>query len=724
MTEKDANFCEVVQQIYNQKILLPDFQRNFVWKDEARQKQIVASVLAKMPIGSILLLEAQKDEFLAKQIGCKRSIDNRYLADSVHYLLDGQQRITVLSNVFSDVVHNLSNGEDNLAAPSLKRRFFLRIPKWLDVTEGRESDLFGVEKLNFPYSVPEADEPLYLTSDIVEFVECFSYKKSDPFNPNEDTGTELDNFCIAYEKGYLIPLFLLLEPDEAKIAKRKKTLTRIVEKIAQDIAEHIAAAAENIGDGEKRRKFVSDYVEEECVAACTKNLENFEKELDVLEKLWSDAIRDFLKSCVSGMKLYQISVEKSKRARAIDIYENLNRGGVSLNSFDLIMARVANVQSKSLYQRLVESIESEKTYDIATIPECIGKIYEKMILRQGSYNASLNMQCYDGEKNEIAKIYLETFLNVICLYDCYIEKGIQEIKIDYIKQGKILSVSPKSIDTYCEKVCTALDRAMFFFQTRCGLRKIAELNYNLIFTVVAFLLMDEKKNTKKCYDILEAWYWSVLFSGRYDTDQGTMTIISIKKLYNILNGIGDETQDEIQDKEWLCDIKEKMFAAPNFSDKEFLLLENAKVSERYPKRILRYFICQYYLSCTYSDMFEEDTVSVFSQNADDLEVHHMIPLGSMKNYKQSTKQLRDDDKNILNSPLNFVYITKTANKEIGAKSLKDYQETIRQEAYSALDFAGFPQDLNSEESIKAALGKRFEEIAGKVKREVTYLIDL
>ena len=50
-----SDFTDIVRKIESKKILLPDFQREFVWKDEEQQKNVIASVLAKMPIGSILL---------------------------------------------------------------------------------------------------------------------------------------------------------------------------------------------------------------------------------------------------------------------------------------------------------------------------------------------------------------------------------------------------------------------------------------------------------------------------------------------------------------------------------------------------------------------------------------------------------------------------------------------------------------------------------------------
>lgn len=150
-----SDFKEIVRDIDNKKILLPDFQRDFVWKDEERQKKIVASVLTKMPIGSILLLQSSADEYCSKVIGKNAELDASDIVGNVDFLLDGQQRITVLTNVFSNVIHDNCPKVSELISQSLKRRFFLRIPKWFDVYEGRELDLFGVKDLSFSMECPD-----------------------------------------------------------------------------------------------------------------------------------------------------------------------------------------------------------------------------------------------------------------------------------------------------------------------------------------------------------------------------------------------------------------------------------------------------------------------------------------------------------------------------------------------------------------------------------------
>lgn len=129
-TENVTQFVELLRAIEDNKILLPDFQRKFVWTDVDSQKAIVASVLAKLPIGSILLLEANAQDYAAKIIGTKLSVDKSKVADKVDFLLDGQQRITTLANVFSNVVQDNAGEVSNLInQQALKRRFFLKVPR-------------------------------------------------------------------------------------------------------------------------------------------------------------------------------------------------------------------------------------------------------------------------------------------------------------------------------------------------------------------------------------------------------------------------------------------------------------------------------------------------------------------------------------------------------------------------------------------------------------------
>ena len=193
--ETKSNLTTVIEQINKNEILLPDFQRNFVWKDEEQQKKLVASVLCKMPIGSILLLQANPNEYAAKVIGCaKKKVDTGSLNNDVYFLLDGQQRITVLANVFSNVIHENCPKVSELISLSLKKRFFLTIPDWKPYLE---DDWFGVSKLQFPFE--RNDIPTYLTAQIYKYIhiENFTANDDEPFNPAKGISTDLDDFCLA-----------------------------------------------------------------------------------------------------------------------------------------------------------------------------------------------------------------------------------------------------------------------------------------------------------------------------------------------------------------------------------------------------------------------------------------------------------------------------------------------------------------------------------------------
>ena len=75
--------------------------------------------------------------------------------------------------------------------------------------------------------------------------------------------------------------------------------------------------------------------------------EKFESLIIEKAELWEDYFQKYLYSCIEKMKLNKIEMPEGSRARAIDIYENMNMGGLSLSTLDLVAARVAKVPCAS-----------------------------------------------------------------------------------------------------------------------------------------------------------------------------------------------------------------------------------------------------------------------------------------------------------------------------------------------------------------------------------------
>lgn len=708
MDNNFENFNRILQQIREDKILLPDFQRKFVWTDEEMQKKLIASVLAKMPIGSILLLESNTKDYASKRIGTKNKLESYQLDEKVKFLLDGQQRITVLTNIFSNYIHNVTDKVSHLVSPTLKRRFFLKLPKYKCESE----DIFGLEKLDFSYNVENNSYPPFLAGDIINYIVSYTFSASDkddsPYNPNKEITTELDQFCLTSDKDYfLVPLFLVIDSSK----KEKLRLDTIIHDIALSISNEVCNKYIEYSDEEKIKLLKKYGINEEIIL----DLDELKIELNNLVTLWVISFKEYLGDCTKKMYLNIIDVSLAQRGRAIEIYENLNLGGVSLSTFDLIMAKVAVVNSDNFYDRLSNNISKKNDYPESVIPDKIINKFRNSIISK-NYNASLILNAYNKTKDEIDKNYIDMFLNVMSFY-CNNSNYISgDYKVDATKRTKILDLNPKLIDENCEKICIAIDRALFFFNTRCGIRTIKEINYSLFACLVGVIFTkDEWFNDVNIHNKLEALYWASVFSGNYDKDQNTRIIGNLNRFVKSI-----ATNDNFI---WINNIKNDVFKAPYFSEKKFILMQLDM--DRYPKTIMKNFICQFFLAKTYPDMFDNDkTISVFLDEKDTLEAHHIIPLGSVKNIKESSKKLRKDKKSICNSPINFVYITSDSNKRISDKEIDTYANMITNSAKSSLFISNYTNLSNTgiDEKSYEILEQRFNNIDGEVRNHINSLM--
>ena len=738
----------IIKEIWEKKILLPDFQRKFTWTEEETQRNLVASVLAKMPVGSILLLKSENaDEYSCKLLGAKNPLKPEELPNGeVKFLLDGQQRMTVLTNVFSDVVFQSNKQVSNLTAQnSLKRRFFLLLPK----IDNDADDLYGLKKLMFPMESANADEPDFLTSDILPYVKIVNFnattdndKSYYPYNRNSTRTTDLRDYCISNDTNwYYIPLFLLV--NVAGTYRCTSVLDTIIEDISEAMVEaHKVTLSDKIAgmSEEEKENYIRENISSEAYEDCFNGSLNgktdeeivgsFEYVLSERARYWKTQMKEYLSSCVNDIGLGQIILEKSQRARAIDVYENLNRGGVSLDVFDLVCARVGQVSTESLSARVKRCIQNGSSYvntnDIFA-SSVVTSDFTK-INANNEYHASEKLGCYDENNDNISGHYLNTFLNVLSLLGYIPDLSREEYTLDLIKKPKKLALTAQQIDGNCELACKAIDRACFFLQSRCGIRKISEVNYVLMLTVIAYVLSYDRcfsgiKN-KQIFNLLEAWYWSSIFAGHYNSDQNQAMI---QDLNHLVQNVLDILDNKNPDIAWLRNLKNDIFKIKGFSDKDMLLLKDVS-NNGIPKIILSNAICQYYLSKGYVDLIrignDETMLTVFSDVADDLQMHHVIPLGSANTIGTSSKSLRNDKKHFLNSPLNYLYITANANNYISSKSLAEYAQLIPVGArLSNVGFATTNITGNStDDERKVALEQRFDVVENNVQRHIGDLL--
>ena len=717
MITPEENLKSIIEEIKNNEIMLPDFQRQFDWGID-KQVGLIASVLTKLPVGGILLLKASSGDYKSKQIGLdsKESVPGE-IPDKTKFLLDGQQRMTCLTNVFSDVIH-VSSGKKVSKLSSrnlLATRFYLKIDKWSCEIEPKSSkDLFGIRTLDFRFDVSKGQEPDFYTADISDYIECRPFFASDygnkPYMPGQRYDDKLDDYCFETSGYYLIPLYLLVGLDETDDRLRKKRLLAIIKRMRDQVCESISTYHANLDESEKELfafSVIFDGIERDEYKDSEDKDSQFDSLVREKAELWEDYFQKYLYSCVEKIKLTKIEMPEGSRERAIDIYENMNMGGLSLSTLDLVAARVAKVSHDSLYDRIMKYLRNNYKYNAKACPA------EVKPFIPANYNASYNIGAVD---TRATKNCTDLFLEVLGLY-CYNKNyDPNEAKCNYSKSQQILKLSAEKIDTNCEKVCIAIDRAFCFLQTRCGVISLPEVNYKLMIRLIAYIFTNDKwYNSEAVHDKLEAWYWSAVFSGEYDKDQNERFEKNLKNMLESLNS-------KSKGYSWIESMSDNILDTPYFSDCSFLLMEKAS-EDRIPKEHLGKYLCQFYLSRPYSDLISDSAqVNVFIDKP--LQKHHIIPLGSVTKIGESTDALRNDRSNIINSPLNFVYITDTTNLDISDKSLKEYEDAITSSAKAALNIVNYPSvsDLDDKDKVKAWLEERHKLIQGQIKNRVKPLL--
>ena len=100
--DKEPTVLELINLAEREKILLPEFQREFVW-EKSQIKLLIDSLFSNYTINSILSWEGT-DELARRRVG--GSINEIQIPEQtnvkINYLLDGQQRATSLMLVFTD----------------------------------------------------------------------------------------------------------------------------------------------------------------------------------------------------------------------------------------------------------------------------------------------------------------------------------------------------------------------------------------------------------------------------------------------------------------------------------------------------------------------------------------------------------------------------------------------------------------------------------------------
>lgn len=135
----DVPLTDVLKEVRERKIQLPDFQRSWVWDDD-HIKGLLTSISLSYPIGAIMLLKSGNLDinFKARAI---EGLSNDNLPNPEHLILDGQQRLTALIQALAQ-----DRPVDTQTAQKkpIKRWYYIDIMKAMNVEIDREDAIFGL----------------------------------------------------------------------------------------------------------------------------------------------------------------------------------------------------------------------------------------------------------------------------------------------------------------------------------------------------------------------------------------------------------------------------------------------------------------------------------------------------------------------------------------------------------------------------------------------------
>ena len=652
----------------NFSLVLPHFQRDFVWKADD-QRSLLQSMLANIPIGSILLLEDDKTSYSSRPL-CFRDFEPKIEGDKCTFLLDGQQRISTLKSIFCDLfskeeVDRLQKNNweylyEDLPS-QLRYRWFLKI----DADNEEGNDIWRIKDLNF--EEPHGDSKRFSPEDFLEYIkyERVHKTKKEAYHP-KSSEADLKNWAVSEKR---VPLYLLGDIDSI-------LFETILITIARD--EHVIN--KKLKDTEKEEK-------------------------DEKVQIWAKKIINFLKKRTLQTSISSIILEgQTGMGIGIHIFEQVNRGGVKLDIYDLLVARMSLIPQDGKNPNLTKEIKKlcKPTQSINSA------IYNG---KKDSFEAR-NMGIWDEKDNIPAKIFKKAFKN--CLAICNKKNkdgGLDNLSGEYIKENYLLDLTAEEIYKNWEETVKTLFSVLQFLHFRCGVMKLNDIPYELLIVpLFVFFIKHENKPTKEDVDKIEFWYWVSIFSGHYREKQSTRVIKDSQKI-NKYQDFHKEFYDRL----------DRIFQEEGYSDEKSLTrVRTDKIWPQLDKTIIRYVLSKEPWDLIPDEYSYQLSASYFAEENNGLKknLHHIIPIEVIaKEQDKNPDDLRKNQKHPVNSSLNKVFISQKANLNI--KRVSDYKNDQDQGFYEK-NMIPLPTDKKFKNkdgtyNLTAFLSARFDLIKKNVK---------
>lgn len=647
---KTRSLTEFFEKNNSGVMLLPNFQRGFVW-DVKKQRDLLASFIFDLPIGSILIGIGGKDLFSVRPLCFTNPIQPDAEQENCEYLIDGQQRLSTLYSIFCDLWSCKYYNSDNshISSADLKYRWFVKIN-----FSDSQKDVFGYRELKFKKSSFEEIDSTNDLNDWLEYKSVDDHDKSEWWHPSYEIIDKKSEQPITFK------------------ASKSRFINRLTNHInGQQILMPLFDLASTGPDSIQRvclKKIADERMVEikESPQLCREiGIDSSDDEaLEEHKNEWVSAIIEFFKSKLHTPIPYIEIPSRLFKERGINIFQSLNMGGTRLTNYDLIVAKAAlNDHQKSLTDKICDVLNQgiDLTDSHFDIEKFNAKSLKAIIAESNQKSIEL-----------ISADFLEHFLKILCIAS----SSDGNINLDRLKQSEYLKLTSYQINTNFRKAIEVLMRAYAFLHLRCGLRKKTVLPYSLMIIPIAYIFFKNEKafNSKPAREKIEYWFWKALFSGQYRDNQNQRCVDHAQNLYAWIEG-----SKKNPFKDWdstFCRVQ-------NYFDEEV-------VSSNKINFAMRTSFLMYLLSQNPSDMNpEKETLFAYREkdpfdksrkkkaNEYIFNEHHIIPI---KYYSNCTNEdadtLRKNKKHLINSIFNISILRKKSNQDIGGDSWESYSRFL------------------------------------------------
>lgn len=692
----------LLSSVQSGDIVLPNFQREFRYERDG-QRQLICSLLSDIPIGAIMVLNGASEVFDSRKIGRKPNISYQPTQGKTQYLLDGQQRLTTLWSVLTDIYAGLDMTDRNTLyseiSPKIRTRWFIRLrPIEREHEDVLGFDYFDVNSEELRRLEPDHFEPLIGYSRGVKKGTTWMWGKDLKFEEENKENKDLLAFC---QKEQAIPLAFLSDSDSFSAmllqlsTKRKYELAKQIELILTKKAIFSELSSEDrllltraIG--------VDDEVKRQEFASRDNMAEKLATKLELKRTQWQQTVGNFLLKCMTR-HVMTIDLDESALGKAHAIFDVINKTGIRLSTFDLFCAGFPG-------------------YDVR------GEVYKNLPDEFGFK---------DNESPSSA--FTDYLLNLLRIVHADMAGNMNE-STSAMKSQEIFKMDPAVLKVVLPRAISAIVEAGRFLKDRCGVAQLSRVAYKLQFLPIAYAHF-KGVHLKADLDLLEYMYWVGLFGGRYRSGQNAVCAYDVNLIYEMsMDAELDDSEGSailefknFKDKEQLPNglHYNRIFNFEGYNDEATLLpAEGEQELPETPPASMYTAIHQFILSRKPADFLPDDKLHRLVISDDDLQIdkHHLIPLASnQRAFEIKSKELRENKQFFLNSPLNMTPISNKANLSIGNLSPDKYVALLNDENMRH-HFLPTIKEFTTHEDERQWLLSRFTKLREGVKNHLDSLI--